>query len=111
MEDKRTTESVVQEIMGSVHNAMSSYSLYKQADSEGWNNDGIEGRVVNDLALIKAKLRELVERCSMREPLSDEAKKKLLCEWSYSQFTGKGDFLDGVEAAGSAHNITNTNKE
>lgn len=96
MEYKRTTESVVQEIMGLVDDVLG-------CDSAGYQFECKRQ--------IQSKLRELVERCSMREPLSDEVKKKLLCEWSYSQFTGKGDFLDGVEAAESAHNITNTTKE
>lgn len=110
MEDKRNTDIVVQEIMGLVHNAMSSYTLYKQADSEGWNNDDVEGRVVNDLALIKAKLRELAEHRSVREPLSvDDLRAEYLEDTS---FEGEcAAFRAGARYAERFHNITNTTKE
>ena len=58
MEDKRTTESVVQEIMGLVE-------YYNGATTWGTTEQQITAR-----AAIESKLRELVERCSVQEPLS-----------------------------------------
>jgi hypothetical protein len=55
---------------------------------------------------LRERIAELEASQAQRVPLSDEAKNKLLREWSYSQFTGKGDFLDGVDAAERAHCIT-----
>lgn len=61
--------------------------------------------LVDGMAWVYERLDEL-EAQVQRAPLTDEEKQNLLKEWSYSQFTGNGDFLDGVEAAERAHGIT-----
>ena len=58
------------------------------------------------LERLNARVQELEASQAQRVPLTDEEKQNLLKEWSYSQFTGNGDFLDGVEAAERAHGIT-----
>ena len=64
-------------------------------------------KAVIDLAdSLRARVQELEASQAQRVPLTDEEKQNLLKEWSYSQFTGNGDFLDGVEAAERAHGIT-----
>lgn len=62
--------------------------------------------VVQMLRDLHARVQELEASQAQRAPLTDEEKQNLLKEWSYSQFTGNGDFLDGVEAAERAHGIT-----
>ena len=62
-------------------------------------------RLLAEIESLQNRVQEL-EASQARVPLTDEEKQNLLKEWSYSQFTGNGDFLDGVEAAERAHGIT-----
>lgn len=63
-------------------------------------------RLLAEIESLQNRVQELEASQAQRVPLTDEEKQNLLKEWSYSQFTGNGDFLDGVEAAERAHGIT-----
>lgn len=63
-------------------------------------------RLLAEIESLQNRVQELEASQAQRVPLMDEEKQNLLKEWSYSQFTGNGDFLDGVEAAERAHGIT-----
>lgn len=90
MEYKRNTDSVVQEIMGWV-------DYYNGATKWGTTEQQIAARDA-----IESKLRESVERCSVRKPLSvQEIERESL----------HGQFRDGVRFAERKHNIINTTKE
>ena len=100
MEDKRNTESVVQEIMGLVDDVLG-------CDSAGYQFECKRQ--------IQSKLRELVERCSVREPLSDEHVLSM-----QERYVGgvcpqypldASDWINFARAIELAHNITNTTKE
>lgn len=94
MQDKRNTESVVQEIIGLVD------------DIIGCDSAGYQFECKRE---IQSKLHELVERCSVREPLSDDEIEK-----ATGTKHGTPTFLVAtgfVRATERAHNITNTTKE
>ena len=108
MEDKRTTESVVQEIMGLVDTLVASVNGAHLAKREDWR-DACFQSADNLIVAIQSKLRELVELCSVREPLSDEVITMIDDSTHFHESTDWPiRFARNIERA---HGITNTTKE